>query len=66
VQIDPDGEGARAGLSEGDIFLQVQNKNVRSVGELMAILKIVSFQEGVIVLVRSVDGGARYVNIKID
>jgi serine protease Do len=66
VQIDPDGEGARLGLSEGDIFLQVQNKNVRSVGELMAILKKVSFQEGVIVLVRSVDGGARYVNIKID
>jgi serine protease Do len=66
VQVDPNGEGAQLGFAEGDLFLQVQNKAVHSVEELMAVLKKVSFKDGVIVLVRSVSGGSRYVYIKID
>ena len=66
VQVDPDGEGAQLGFSEGDIFLQVQNKDVHNVSELMAALKKASFKQGLIVLVRSVTGGARYVYIKLD
>jgi S1-C subfamily serine protease len=66
VAIDPQGEGAQAGLAEGDVFLKVQNKAVKSTQELMSALKKASFKEGVTFFVRSASGGARYVYIKID
>jgi serine protease Do len=66
VQIDLQGEGARAGLSEGDLITKVQDQEITSAKELAKILSKVSFKEGVTMFVRSAGGGARFVYIKTD
>lgn len=66
TQVDPQGEGARNGLSEGDLILQVQNQPVNSINEFKAIMNKASFKSGVTLFARSPAGGARFIYIKTE
>ena len=66
TQIDPQGQGARNGLSEGDLILQVQNQPVSSIQEFKAIMGKASFKNGVTLFARSPAGGARFIYIKTE
>jgi serine protease Do len=62
VSVDPEGKGADAGLSEGDIILKVGNENVQRAADLRQALENAnkSGREHVIALVRH-SGSERYV-----
>jgi len=66
VDIDPQGEGARDGLAEGDVIVGVQNEKVTSASDLMRILKKHSLKAGVVFYVKSIGGGSKYVIVKTD
>jgi len=66
VQIDPQGEGARLGLNEGDLIQSVQNQSVTSIERLSKMLSKDSLKKGVAMYVRAASGGARYVWVKVN
>jgi serine protease Do len=66
VQADPQGEGARLGLSEGDLILKVQDMKIQSAEEFLGALKKFPLKSGVTFFVKSVSGSSRFVYIKID
>ncbi len=66
IQVDPQGEGARVGLSEGDLILKVQDLKINSVEDLTRALKKASLKSGVTFFVKSLTGGSRFIYIKID
>jgi serine protease Do len=66
TQVDPQGEGARFGLSEGDLIMRIQDKKVTSVEDAKGLLKKYPLAKGVTIFVRSAHGGSRYIYLKID
>ncbi|MFA5865333.1 MAG: Do family serine endopeptidase [Phycisphaerae bacterium] len=66
VQVDPQGEGARLGLSEGDLILEAANQKIVSAKELVQVFKKNPLKSGITMHVKSVSGGSRYIYTKID
>lgn len=65
VDVDPQGEGARVGLSEGDLILSIQDQKVTSPQDLVQALKKLPHKGGLTLYVRSSTGGFKYIVINI-
>jgi len=66
VEVKPEGEGARVGLTVGDLIMRVQNQKVTSAKDMVKAMKKFSLKEGIRLFVRSPGGGQRFIFIKID
>ncbi len=66
VDVKPEGEGARVGLTVGDVIMRVQNQKITSAKDLVKAMKKYSLKEGVRLFVRSPGGGQRFIFIKVD
>jgi len=66
TQVDPNGEGARVQLSEGDVILKIQNQNVKSAHDLVLALKKFPPKQGMVLFVKSPSGGSRFIYIKVE
>jgi S1-C subfamily serine protease len=63
-EVEPDGLAAGAGIRGGMLVMQVEKKPVRSVAEFRAAMKEQSLSKGVMLLIRTPDGGNRLVQLR--
>ena len=63
-EVEPDGLAARAGIRGGMLVMQVDKKPVRSAAEFHQALKNQSLSKGVMLLVRTPEGGNRLVALR--
>jgi serine protease Do len=63
-EVEPDGLAAGAGIRGGMLVMQVEKKAVRSVAEFRAAMKEQSLSKGVMLLIRTPDGGNRLVQLR--
>ena len=63
-QVDPKGPAAQAGLRDGMLVMQVDKKPIRSLGEFHQAMKNQSLAKGVMLLVRTPEGGNRLVQLR--
>ncbi len=63
-QVEPDGLAAQAGIRAGMLIIQVEKKSVRSAAEFTTAMKDRSLSKGVMLLIRTPDGGNRLVHLR--
>jgi serine protease Do len=64
MEVEPNGPAARAGIRPGSLVLQVEKLVVSSAGEFRLAMKARSLDKGVMLLIRTPDGGSRLVQLK--
>ena len=63
-EVEPDGLAAQVGVRGGMLVMQVEKQAVRSAGEFRIAMKSQSLAKGVMLLVRTPDGGNRLVQVR--
>ena len=63
-EVEPDGLAARAGIRGGMLVMQVDKKPIRSAAEFNMAMKNQSLSKGVMLLIRTPDGGNRLVQLR--
>lgn len=63
-EVEADGPAGQAGISSGMLVMQVDKKPVRSAAEFNLAMKNQSLSKGVMLLVRTADGGSRLVQLR--
>jgi C-terminal processing protease CtpA/Prc len=63
-EVEPDGLAVRAGIRSGMLVVQVEKQAVHSAGEFAAAMKNQSLSKGVMLLVRTPEGGNRLVQLR--
>lgn len=63
-EVEPDGLAAQAGIRGGMLVMQVEKKAIRSAAEFHGAMKNESLSKGIMLLVRTPDGGNRLVQLR--
>ena len=63
-EVEPNGPAAQAGVRAGMLVMQVEKKSVRSAAEFTMAMRTQSLSKGVMLLIRTPDGGNRLVQLR--